>query len=1078
MKPFLGRIQWRGGWLKQKHQTPSSKLQRSTKHQASIGDRRAPLASEPLPLVQTAAAAPEPSVAAWGLELLWSLELGAWCFRSLLLLAAAFCLCASTAVAQSIPKDRPRTRPPSALTGWADWEKGEALFQRITVPPAPVRTAEEELKTFKLAPGYRVELVAAEPLVHNPIFFEFDPDGRIWVIEYQGYMRDLAGSGEDDPICRVVVLEDTDADGRMDKSTVFLDKLVMPRSFAFVKGGLLLQEPPMLWFCQDTNADLRCDQRTEVGQMGHAGNPQHTANGLRYGPDNWLHCSDSPKRYRWQDGRLLTADTIHRGQFGVTFDELGRFLTCYENRPLHGDCIPAEYVLRNPHLFRIFQRGGGDRRAFGLDVDFAPKAKEVFPSRVTPAVTLGALELRDDGRLRTYTIVAGVCAYDGHQFPADARGNVFVPEAGGHLIGRLKLNDSLAPEATRFYPPEQEFLTSTDERFRPVNARVGPDGALYLADMYHGIIEHVIFMVPWLTKQIQERHLEQGNDLGRIWRIVAEGREIDRRPPRLAQAGSADLVKTLAHPNGWHRLTAQRLLIERGGTNAIPQLRDVAKSANPLAQLHALWTLNGFNALDTQTRLAALASPDARVRATAIRLSEGDPRAFAALAKHTSDESQAVRLQLALSLGAFREPPATALFAELLAKEAHPLFRTAVLSGLAGRELEFLNAWPPRGEQDQALVSLLAQCVLEEAKAPRVAELFARFAKTPDVAAWQRAALLEAFASIRYAQPFALAEEPTALTALLRAPGVAAREKVLRALSQFTWPGAKPPDTLTQNAPPLTPEEERRVQSGQPLYAQICASCHQPHGGGNSGTAPPLAGSDWVSGPPDRLVRVILHGLYGPVQVNGQTWNLHMPALGAPGVLDDEKLASVLSYIRRAWGNAAPPVEPAFVAAVRKETDGRTLPWRAEELAQVAAKGREAEVIKPAPNGEFVLPASKATVFAQRLAYRPSLDVLAPWVVAEDVAEWRVEVARAGDYEVTVNLAADRRSAGDAYAIETETSRTRGVVPDTGGYDQFKEQPSGRVSLRAGVNRVLLRPDGKLKQELADVRGLRLVPVW
>ena len=141
------------------------------------------------------------------------------------------------------------------------------MLKRLNVPPAPVRTAEEELKTFKLASGYRIELVAAEPLVQNPIFFEFDPDGRIWVVEYQGYMRDLAGSGEGDPICRVVVLEDTDADGRADKSTVFLDKLVMPRSFAFVKGGVLLQEPPKLWFCEDTDGDLRCDKRTEVARI-------------------------------------------------------------------------------------------------------------------------------------------------------------------------------------------------------------------------------------------------------------------------------------------------------------------------------------------------------------------------------------------------------------------------------------------------------------------------------------------------------------------------------------------------------------------------------------------------------------------------------------------------------------------------------------------------------------------------------------------------------------------------------------------------------------------------------------------
>jgi mono/diheme cytochrome c family protein/glucose/arabinose dehydrogenase len=991
---------------------------------------------------------------------------------SALLLACMFAV--NAAAQDAVPKERPRVRPPSALTGWADWEKGEALLERIEVPPAPVLTAEEELATFKVAPGYRVELVAAEPLVHNPIFFEFDPDGRIWVVEYQGYMRDLYGSGEDEPICRVVVLEDTDEDGRADKSTVFLDELIMPRSFAFVKGGVLIQEPPTLWFCEDTDGDLRADTQTEVGEMGKAGNPQHTANGLRYGIDNWLHCADWPMRYRWQDGALVQEETIKRGQFGVTFDEAGRFMTCYENRALYGDYIPAEYLMRNPHMRRVFQRGGIDRKSFGVNVDVAPEGQEVFPIRVTPAVTLGALELRDDGRLRTYTIASGTCFYDGHQYPADSRRNVFVPESGGHLLGRLKLDDGIAPKATRFYPAEQEFLASTDERFRPVNARVGPDGAMYVADMYHGIIEHVIFMVPWLTKQIEERELGLGNDLGRIWRVVAEDRPLDRSSPKLSTASNKKLVKTLDHPNGWHRLTAQRLLIERTDSKSIPRLRKTVKKASPLGQLHALWTLDGLGALDSATRLAALNSADGRVRAAAIRLSEGGPDMLTALAGRTTDTSEKVRLQLALSLGTFPGALPQQLLGDLLAKEDHPLFRCAAVSGLRGRELEFLEEWIKRDDSDTTLLSLLAQCVLEEANPERVAALFTRFENIPDDRAQQRRAILHAFSRVRYAQPFALAEEPRKLTSLLRTADVGTREQVLRALNQFTWPGATMPDRLTQNASPLKPEEKARVKMGQELYASACVACHQPHGGGVPGIAPPLAGSEWVSGPPERLARVLLHGLYGPIKVDGQTWNLSMPSFG---VYDDEQIASLLSYVRRAWGNAAPPVNPALVAKVRGVASERTLPWRAEELMQVGLDTTASIALQPSESGEILLPASKATVYGQRLAYRPTLDVLAPWVVPEDMVEWQVEVPRAGTYAVGVNLAADDQSAGDVYLIETEGSQTRGEVPDTGGYDRFVEQPSGSLKLRTGVNRILLRPDGPLKRELADVRGLKLTPI-
>ena len=203
-----------------------------------------------------------------------------------------------------------------------------------------------------------------------------------------------------------------------------------------------------------------------------------------------------PLRHRFAGGRLTEQPTIHRGQFGVTFDDEGRFLTSRENRPLIADLIPAQYLLRNPNLLKAYGRGGPAQNRFGVNVDIAVDGRAVFPSRVTPAVTLGALELRPDGRLRTYTVVSGNSFYNGHQFPADAYGNVFVPDAGGHLVGRLKLTGDVDPEATRFYADEQELLTSSDERFRPVNSRVGPDGALYIADMYHGIIEHVIFMVP------------------------------------------------------------------------------------------------------------------------------------------------------------------------------------------------------------------------------------------------------------------------------------------------------------------------------------------------------------------------------------------------------------------------------------------------------------------------------------------------------------------------------------------------------------------------------------------------------
>lgn len=1002
-------------------------------------------------------------------------------------IALGLALIASAAQADSIPKERPRARPPSALTGWADWEKGNELLKKLNVPYAKILTPEEEMATFKLAPGYRIELVAAEPMVQKPIFFEFDPQGRLWCLEYQGYMRDLAGSNEGDPICRFVVLEDTDHDGKMDKQTVYLDKLVMPRSFAFVKGGVLLQEPPKLWFCEDTDGDLKCDRRTEVGTMGVPGNPQHTANGLRYGIDNWLHCSDWPKDYQWKDGKLIERDTIHRGQFGQTFDETGRFFSCYENKALHADLIPAE-LLAHSKLPR-------DLLSQVINVSVCGNAQEVYPIRVTPAVTLGALELRDDGRLRTYTIVSGICCYDGHQFPDDARGNMFIPESGGHLIGRLKLKDGIVPEASRFYPPEQELIASTDERFRPVNARVGPDGALYVADMYHGIIEHVIFMVPWLTNQIKARGLDQGQDLGRIWRIVSTQKPLSREPVNLDAMKSDELVKLLDHPNGWHRLTAQRLLIERGDAAAVKTF----KPATALGKVHRLWTLSAWPFADpfaiaslTEEDLhVARRDSDERVREAACRLSgesqESDDLELLAL----SDPSQRVRLQATLIRAAAKNDPAG--LTRIIGANPSAPFITAAMALDPETPLRWLEvcidhskakiladpfglqspredsrilerAWPLTPPVNAMLIDMLVRCLIQDGKQlPTVMQL-----------AESSSEVLQSLAS-NLKRPVTLGNEPAFLMKLMRSTDAKERDLGFRLASVLTWPGAKGAAAFVsaEAEATLSPTQLKQLDDGQRIYTQVCAACHQPHGMGAANLAPPLAGSDWVAGPPERIARVVLQGLYGPVQVSGTTFNLVMPGIGMSGVVNDDQIAAAISYIRRAWGNSASLVEPALITKVREETKGRTLPWTADELLNVKSDTKIV-AIKADAKGDFILPASLATTFGQKLAYRPALDVLAPWRIANDVAEWHVDVASEGDYEVTVTLAADELSAGDQFALEAESSRTIGTVISSGDYEHFVDAPAGRIHLKSGVNRLLLKAEGPLMQELADVRAVNL----
>lgn len=1030
---------------------------------------------------------------------------------ALVLTFAITCAPAPNCNAQGIPSQRPRARPPSELTGWAEWERAAEIFSKITIPPAPPLSPEAAIDTFKVADGFRLELVAAEPLVVHPIFFEFDPDGRIWAVEYRGYMRDLQGNGEGDPICRIVVLEDTNHDGRADKSTVFLDQLVMPRSLAFVKGGVLVAEPPTLWLCRDTNNDLKCDSKVAVGEYGRPGNPQHTANGLAYGLDNWLHSADWARKHQFRNNTLVEEPAIYRGQFGVSFDETGRYVTCRESSPAEMDLIPEEYLRRNPALLASLQRSR-DRSRFGIATPIGRPANECFPIRPTPAITLGALELRTNGTLRTYTIVAGTGVYLGDQFPSDAYGNIFVPEAGGHLIGRLKLSPGIEPRAERFYPPGMEILASTDERFRPMNIRTGPDGTLYFADMYKGIIEHVIFMAPYIADQIKARNLAAGNDMGRIYRLVSTAKPVDRTSPALSTASSDSLIQNLHHPNGWRRITAQRLLVEQQDPASVPALRTLASPenrspahTNPIARLHALWTLQGLDSLDWKTASDATQDSHPIVRAAAIRLCErllSRPNQTSSTSDQTvqflqrlqqsaRDSSETVRLQTALSLGAIPAPEADRALAQILETNPGPLFRTAVLSALASRELRFLNlilnlpSWRTPSDSRQLFLKEFSELIFDSRNPTLISALLDTAHSQVGPASWRRSPLLNGLVAaappdLSAFKPIPLAHQPQIIPVLLKENDSSQREIGFRMAEMFSWPESHSASLARNPSTQLTPELQKILSEGRDLYQKLCAPCHQPHGGGLPNVAPPLNGSEWVAGPPERLARIILNGLFGPLKAAGTDWNHSMPGFGE-ALTNSHHAAAVLTYIRQAWDNSSSPIDPTLIDHVRSSTAGRELPWTADELRGLSPTGsaspNNSPLIHPTPNGELHLTGRLATCYGERLAYRPALDILAPWKKENDLALWHVQVPSESTYTVHVTLAADDASTGDTFYIESESSRVHGIVPSTGGYDKFQEIRVGQLKLRSGPNRIVMRPAGKLRAELADIKGLRLVPL-
>lgn len=242
------------------------------------------------------------------------------------------------------------------------------------VPPSPVLTGADALASFKLPPGFRIELVAEEPLVQNPVAMVWDADGRLFVVEMRGYMPDMDGTGESEPVGDVVMLEDTNGDGKMDKRTVFLEGLVLPRAIAVVNGGLLIAETPNLWFCRDKDGDGKCDEKTAIfTNYGGRGAPEYQPNGLLRALDGWIYSANWGSRFRFVKGQVVREVTPSRGQWGIAQDDAGRIFTNGNSSMLHCDVIPSAYLTRNP-------LAGTDRRGTAI-------AKgSVFPGRITAGI--------------------------------------------------------------------------------------------------------------------------------------------------------------------------------------------------------------------------------------------------------------------------------------------------------------------------------------------------------------------------------------------------------------------------------------------------------------------------------------------------------------------------------------------------------------------------------------------------------------------------------------------------------------------------------------------------------------------
>jgi mono/diheme cytochrome c family protein/glucose/arabinose dehydrogenase len=456
----------------------------------------------------------------------------------------------------------------------------------LAVAASPVIPPQEAINKMHIEDGFVVKLVASEPLIAAPVAMSFDKDGRIWVVQMNDYMPDTLGTGEDRPTGKVVILADDNGDGVMDSRKVFLDSLILPRAICLIENGILVAEPPKLWYYKIEN-DKPGEKILVDAEYAEGGNVEHQPNGLLRAMDNWIYSAKSAKRYRKKGDKWLIERTHFRGQWGISQDEQGRLFYNNNSENLLGDEFAPGLGAANPN----------QKSVTGFNKKIV-RDNRAYPVRPTPGVNRGYMKgvLDSSLRLVNFTAACGPVIYTGALFNNEYYGNAFVAEPSANLIKRnIITNNGYKVEGKQAYK-EKEFLASEDERFRPVNLYNGPDGALYVVDMYRGIIQHKTYLTPYLKNEIKKRALTEPLNCGRIYRIVPKDSE---EPPIRITNDSTTLLNLLYHPNAWMRNEAQQILIDEKAVQLVPALRRIAQQQNNLlAAVHALWTIEGMDLLE------------------------------------------------------------------------------------------------------------------------------------------------------------------------------------------------------------------------------------------------------------------------------------------------------------------------------------------------------------------------------------------------------------------------------------------------------------------------------------------------
>lgn len=577
-----------------------------------------------------------------------------------------------------------------------------------TNPAIPVRAtaATNAVESFQLKKGFRIELVAAEPLVLSPVAMAFDENGRLFVAE----MRDYPNRRNENPhLGRVRLLEDSDGDRTFDTATVFADNLPLPSAIACYDGGLFVCAMPEVLYLKDTNGDGVADVRqavlTGLGTQTNP-NPDALVHNFNWGLDNRIHAATGAsggvatpvngtgvsvlgRDFAFDPRSMVVMVENGDGHRGLTFDNSGRRYTCTATEPARLPVFEWRYAVRNP--FFDFPSPTIDLARSPVPIlPFSSEAAEV--TNRLAAVRTNAARVPAEVKLgptQSFRAASGCVIYRGSAFPSNYVGHLFVAEPTANLIQHLVVNDGGLAAVVQRATDEValEFLVSRDKWFRPVQIVNGPDGCLYMADMYRQSF------LPEETSDEQRPRLNVsgGTERGRIWRIVPQDYKI-LAAPRLGKASTYDLVSTLAHPNGWHRDTAARLLYERQDKASIGLLTNMLNnSRSPLARLHALHALDGLNALTESLIAKSLRDADEHVREHAVLLSEKLVRNgtvsgsfWMQLTSLAADSSLRVRYQLALTLGEIQHQGKGRVLADLVRRDIGVTWmRAAVLSSVA-----------------------------------------------------------------------------------------------------------------------------------------------------------------------------------------------------------------------------------------------------------------------------------------------------------------------------------------------------------------------------------------------------------